>query len=93
MADKTKQAKFDEILGRAIRDREFRMKLVNNPKATAAEVGLTEEEANLITGGLAIGNTLLSPGSVAWCTAKTCYEKGDSRSLDIDPVKKGGGQP
>ena len=58
----TDNNKIDEILGRALRDRNFRVKLVNDPKGAAKDVGLTEAEIQLISGGLAIGNSLLNPG-------------------------------
>jgi len=83
----TDNNKIDEILGRALRDRNFRVKLVNDPKGAAKDVGLTEAEMQLISGGLAIGNSLLNPGSVMFCTAKTCNEKGGARvSNPVDVV-------
>jgi hypothetical protein len=62
--------KLDQILGRALRDREFREKLTTNPKAVALEEGLAAEELEIIAGGMSIS----SPGTIAFCTAKTCNE-------------------
>jgi hypothetical protein len=76
MTDKTKEQKIDEILGKALRDRGFRTRLTTDPKAAAEECGLSVEEMDLISGGLAIGDSLLNPQTVAWCTGKTCNETG-----------------
>jgi len=73
--EKTKNQKMDEVLGRALRDSEFRQKLTTNPKAIALEVGLGAEELEVIAGGVSIGTT----GAVMYCTAKTCNEKGGAR--------------
>lgn len=77
--NKASTQKIDEILGRALRDRQFRVKLVNDPAGAAKDVGLSAQEMQLIAGGLAIGNSLLNPGSIMYCTAKTCNEKGGAR--------------
>jgi hypothetical protein len=76
MTINSKEQKIDEILGKALRDREFRAKLTNDPKAAAEDCGLSVEEMDLIAGGLAIGDSLLNPETVAWCTNKTCNETG-----------------
>jgi hypothetical protein len=61
-----KQKKIDEILGRAIRDKEFRDKLVEDPKSAAKEDGsLSEEDMELIAGGVSLGLQLASRGAVA----------------------------
>jgi hypothetical protein len=75
MAEKTKHQKMDEVLGRALRDSEFRQRLTSNPKAIAAEVGLSSEELEVIAGGVQVGGN----ASVMYCTAKTCNEKGGTR--------------
>jgi hypothetical protein len=76
VASNSKEQKIDEILGKALRDREFRAKLTSDPKAAAEDCGLTVEEMDLIAGGLAIGDSLLNPQTVSWCTGKTCNETG-----------------
>ncbi|KMO29891.1 Os1348 family NHLP clan protein [Methylobacterium aquaticum] len=81
MTTETKEQKIDEILGRALRDKDFRDKLTNDPAAAAAECGLSVEEMDLIAGGLAIGDSLLNPQTVAWCTGKTCNETGKRQSI------------
>ena len=93
-----KQKKMDSLLGRALRDKDFREKLINNPKEVATEAELSAEEIDLVAGGLAIGSSLVSPGSlVAYCTEKTCNEKGGARlnpgDLVINPIirEPGGG--
>src|ERR1700733_7321281 len=78
MTDKaSKQGKIDALLGRALRDKEFRQKLVDDPKAAAAEAQLSEEDLDLVAGGMALGG--LKPGQIMYCTAKTCNEKGGAR--------------
>jgi hypothetical protein len=73
MADKSKQQKMDEVLGRALRDKEFRGKLTANPKKVAAEEGLAPDELDMIAGGL----MKIGPGNkIAFCTSKTCNEGG-----------------
>jgi len=76
MTTTPKEQKIDQILGRALRDRDFREKLSSDPKAAAEECGLSLEEMDLIAGGLAIGDSLLNPQTVAWCTNRTCAETG-----------------
>ena len=75
--EKTKNQKMDEVLGRALRDSEFRQRLTTNPKAVAAEVGLGAEELEVIAGGMSIGTNAI----IAYCTAKTCNEKGGARLM------------
>lgn len=67
-----KNNKLDQILGRALRDREFRDKLTTNPKAVALEEGLPAEELEVIAGGMSISSLV----KIAYCTAKTCNEGG-----------------
>jgi hypothetical protein len=78
MADTSKQQKLDELLGRALRDKGFREKLTADPKKVAAEEGLAAGELDIIAGGMMqIGGG----GKIAFCTAKTCNEKGGARLL------------
>jgi hypothetical protein len=65
--------KLDELLGRAIRDAEFRERVTSKPSAVAGEYGLSEEEANLFAAALAIG-WKFGPGQVAFCTGRICNE-------------------
>ena len=77
MTDKGKQGKIDALLGRALRDKDFRQKLVEDPKAAAAEAELSPEDLDLVAGGIALGG--LRPGQIMYCTGKTCNEKGGAR--------------
>lgn len=74
-----KEQKIDEIIGRALRDSEFRARLLSEPRAVASSFGLDDEEVQMIADGLSIGDSLLNPQTVAWCTDKTCNEKGGAR--------------
>lgn len=87
MPNLTKEQRIDELLGKALRDREFRERLTNDPAAVAVECGLSVEEMNLIAGGLAIGDSLLNPQTVAWCTGKTCNETG-RRNIFTNPAER-----
>lgn len=87
MTDQTREQKIDELLGKALRDRDFREKLTTDPAAAAAECGLSVDEMNLIAGGLAIGDSLLNPQTVAWCTGKTCNETG-RRNIYQNPAQR-----
>lgn len=78
------QGNLDALLGRALRDKEFRDRLVSNPMEVAKESGLSEEELKLVAGGLAIG-AVRDPGQVMWCTEKTCNEKGGARVVMWTP--------
>lgn len=80
----TEQSKLDAILGRALRDKEFRERLIANPAEAAKESGLSAEQLALVAGGLAIGSSL-DPGRVMWCTEKTCNEKGGARVVIFSP--------
>jgi hypothetical protein len=79
----SKAQKIDEILGKALRSSEFRVRLAADPKLVATECGLSVDEMTLISGGLAIGDSLLNPQTVAWCTDKTCNETGDREDARI----------
>ena len=71
MTEMTKQQKLDHVLGRALRDREFRQKLTANPTAVAMEEGLAADELEIIAGGM----SKVTPGTkVAYCTGATCCE-------------------
>ena len=87
MTDRSREEKIDEVLGKALRDRDFREKLASDPAAAAVECGLSVEEMNLIAGGLAIGDSLLNPQTVAWCTGKTCNETG-KRNIYSNPGQR-----
>ena len=65
--------KLDELLGRAIRDPEFRKRLTSLPAQVATEVGLPVEELQVFAAALAIGSKF-GPGQVAFCTARICNE-------------------
>jgi hypothetical protein len=69
-----RQNKVDALLGRALRDKAFRDRLVANPADVAQESGLSADELEVIAGGLAIGSSLANRGRVDFCTEKTCYE-------------------
>jgi len=89
MAD-GKQQRMDAILGRALRDKEFRQKLIDNPAEAAAEEHLSPDELELISGGMALGSSLLGRNvtRIAFCTEKTCNEKGGARvSIDNPAVE------
>src|SRR4051794_570786 len=83
--DNDRQKRLDRLLGRALRDKEFRDRLVANPQEAAREAGLSAEELELVAGGLAIGTSLPDPGRVMWCTEKTCNEKGGARVVIFSP--------
>jgi hypothetical protein len=87
MTDQTREQKIDEVLGKALRDRDFRELLTRDPAAAAVECGLSVEEMNMIAGGLAIGDSLLNPQTVAWCTGKTCNETG-KRNIYQNPAQR-----
>jgi hypothetical protein len=80
-----RQRKVDALLGRALRDKTFRDRLVANPADVARESGLSADELELIAGGLAIGSSLGSPGRLMYCTEKTCNEKGGARVVVWSP--------
>jgi hypothetical protein len=81
MAD---QDRLDALLGRALRDKEFRDRLVADPMDVAKEAGLDEDDLRLVAGGLAIG-AVRDPSQVMWCTEKTCNEKGGARVVMWTP--------
>jgi len=69
----SRDEKLDELLGRAIRDAEFRNRLTTLPAQVATEVGLPVEELQAFAAALAIGSKF-GPGQVAYCTARICNE-------------------
>ena len=71
MSTMTKAQRLDEVLGRALRDRDFRQKLTADPKSVAAEAGLAPEELEIIAGGV---STIGASGKVMASTAQTCCE-------------------
>lgn len=79
--------KLDGVMGRAIRDPEFRKKLVEKTKETLVEEGLSEDELDAVSGGVTthVHNiaTVFSNTSLinqltraAWSTDRTCNERG-----------------
>jgi hypothetical protein len=86
MPDETTQQKLDAILGRALRDKAFRQKLIEDPAAAAEETSLSASELELVAGGLALGGGLRDPSQVMFCTEKTCNEKGGARVVMWTPV-------
>lgn len=88
MAKADSQQALDALLGRALRDKEFRQKLLDDPAAAARESGLSEQDVAMVAGGLAIGNSLINPGSVMYCTEKTCNEKGGARVVMWSPDER-----
>jgi len=82
--DTDRQKRLDALLGRALRDKAFRDRLVSNPQEVAKETGLTPDELDLVAGGMSIGN-VFDPGRVMWCTEKTCNEKGGARVVIHSP--------
>ena len=79
------QKKLDALLGRALRDKQFRDQLVAKPAEVAQQAGLSAEQLELVAGGLAIGATINSPVHAMWCTEKTCNEKGGIRVVMYSP--------
>jgi hypothetical protein len=86
MADDTQQ-RLDALLGRALRDKDFRDKLVANPESVAKDSGLTPAELQLVAGGMSLG-TIFDPVKVMWCTEKTCNEKGGARVVIHSPDER-----
>ena len=80
-----KQSKMDSLLGRALRDKDFRQKLIENPAEAAADSELSAEELELVSGGLSlIGSSLIKKiNPIAYCTEKTCNEGGAFSKLPI----------
>jgi len=86
-----KQNKMDALLGRALRDKDFRQKLIENPTEAAAEAELSAEELDLVSGGLSLSSTLINRiNPIAFCTEKSCNEGGrvllPIRTLPVLPV-------
>jgi len=74
-----KQSKIDSLLGRALRDTDFRKKLLENPAEAAADAELSAEELELVSGGLTLSRVYLPINKInpiAFCTEKTCNEGG-----------------
>jgi len=76
----SRDEKLDELLGRAIRDKEFRSRLTTMPAQVATEVGLPVEELQVFAAALAIGSKFGS-GQVAFCTARICNEGSASQIM------------
>jgi hypothetical protein len=62
-----KSSKLDEILGRAARDKDFRQKVLDNPKEALKDEGISEEELAAVVGGMK---------KVMSSSDKICYEHG-----------------
>jgi hypothetical protein len=65
MDKKDATKKLDEIVGHALRDEEFRAKLMSEPEATLNEEGLSNEDLEKVSGGaLSFPRTNLTANSV-----------------------------
>ena len=51
MDSKEATAKLDQIVGRALRDKEYREKLAKDPKGTLEKEGLSEADLDKVAGG------------------------------------------
>jgi hypothetical protein len=71
---RSREERLDELLGRAIRDAEFRKRLTTLPAQVATEVGLPVEELQIFAAALAIGSKFGHGQQVAFCTARICNE-------------------
>ena len=81
-----KQNKMDALLGRALRDKEFRQKLLDNPAEAASEAELSPAELELVSGGLALTSFIRPINPIAYCTEKTCNEGGGIVLRPVLPV-------
>jgi hypothetical protein len=94
-APEDRKNKLDALLGRALRDKAFREKLMANPVEVGREVGLSVDELDMVVGGISLGS-MFDPGQRMWCTEKTCNEKGGARVViyspddDFNPIIQGG---
>ena len=78
------EPKLDQILGRAVRDSDFRQQLLDDPKAAAAGYSLSAEELEELTSmdKETASSFFVEVGEVKgfrmkdWCTEKSCYERG-----------------
>jgi hypothetical protein len=70
----SREEKLDELLGRAIRDPQFRERLTTLPGQVATEVGLSADEVQIFAAALAIGSKFGGPGRIAFCTGRICNE-------------------
>jgi len=85
MMSNENQTKIDSLLGRALRDKEFRQQLIDNPASAAAEADLSADELQMIAGGLTLIRNPINP--IAFCTEKSCNEGGAIRVLrPLQPV-------
>jgi hypothetical protein len=73
------QTKIDSLLGRALRDKEFRQQLIENPAGAAADADLSADELQMIAGGLTLIRNRINP--IAFCTEKSCNEGGGAVAL------------
>ena len=79
------QTKIDSLLGRALRDKEFRQQLIDNPAEAAADADLSQDELQMISGGLTLINNRINP--VAFCTEKSCNEGGALRAGSLQSLQ------
>ena len=77
--------KLDAILGRAVRDRQFREQLLDDPASAAAEYDLTDDELAELTSMdketasaffAGAGAEVVGMRPKDWCTEKSCNETG-----------------
>jgi hypothetical protein len=74
-------ANLDAVIGRAVRDTDFRKRLLSDSQSVAKEYGLSQEELATLENfnrdaadeffGKVVGGA-----RIMYCTAKTCYERG-----------------
>jgi hypothetical protein len=78
-------SKLDAILGRAVREREFREKLLDDPSQAAQEYNLSDDELRELTSMDKETASAFFSGAGAevvgmrpkdWCTEKSCNETG-----------------
>jgi hypothetical protein len=65
MADR-QQTRIDEAVGRAVRDKEFRKRLADNPKEALKDLNIPDDEIDTIVGGLR--------SQAMASSEKTCYQ-------------------
>jgi hypothetical protein len=84
----------DAIIGRAIRDDQFRDMFLDNPLKAAEVSGFKLNMADRIalktidkfSARSFLDQFIRDPGTVMWCTDKTCYEFESSLSDKLNPV-------
>jgi hypothetical protein len=73
----------DEILGRAIRDKDYRQQLISNPEETLRESGISADDRKMLLDGLrekeasSFFESLDFQGTrMAWSSEKGSYQSG-----------------